>query len=111
MVLDGELAVEYTINLASADRELAEGHYRASVVYTFTISNGLASTRGHVVLTDGSVEVIEQGGKDPPTAARIALEGSSGKDGNRLRPRFFSGFLTDTLNTSLRTETTTPFPR
>ena len=66
--------MEYIINLANTDRELAEGHYKAGVVYTFTISNGVASTRGHVVLTDGSVEVIEQGGKDPKTAARIALE-------------------------------------
>jgi hypothetical protein len=44
------------------------------VVYTFTISNGLVNTHGDVVLSDGGVEIIEQRGKDPKTAARIALE-------------------------------------
>ncbi len=66
--------MEYDINLVNVDRELAEGHYKASVVYTFTISNGLVNTHGDVVLTDGGVEIIEQRGKDPKTAARIALE-------------------------------------
>jgi hypothetical protein len=66
--------MEYDINLVNVDRELAEGHYRASVIYTFTISNGLANTHGDVVLTEGGVEIIEQRGKDPKTAARIALE-------------------------------------
>jgi hypothetical protein len=66
--------MEYSINLVRVDRELAGVLYKASVVYTFTISNGLSNTRGHVVLTDGGVEIIEQGGKDPKTAAKIALE-------------------------------------
>jgi hypothetical protein len=66
--------VQYSIEFADVDRHLADGHYKASVVYTFTISNGLARTRGDVVLTDGGVEIIEQRGKDPKTAARIALE-------------------------------------
>jgi hypothetical protein len=66
--------MEYRINLVKVDRELADGHYKASVVYTFTISNGLANTHGDVVLTEGGVEIIEQRGKDPKTAARIALE-------------------------------------
>src|ERR1700722_16045690 len=70
----GILGMEYSVNFVNMDRELADGHHRASVVYTFTISNGLANTHGDVVLTDGGVEIIEQRGKDPKTAARIALE-------------------------------------
>src|SRR6266404_4773591 len=70
----GILGMEYNINFLHEDRELAGGHYKASVVYTFTISNGLVNTHGDVVLTDGGVEIIEQRGKDPKTAARIALE-------------------------------------
>ena len=69
--------MEYSINFLHEDKELADGHYKhykASVVYTFTISNGLVNTHGDVVLTDGGVEIIEQRGKDPKTAARIALE-------------------------------------
>ena len=66
--------MEYSINFVNMDRELSDGHYRASVVFTFTISNGLVNTHGDVVLTDGGMEIIEQRGKDPKTAARIALE-------------------------------------
>jgi hypothetical protein len=75
-ILDPEedRAMEYSINLVDVDRELKDGHYKAGVVYTFTMSSGLANTHGHVVLTDGGLEIIEQRGKDPQTAARIALE-------------------------------------
>ena len=66
--------MEYSINFVNMDRELSEGHYRPSVVFTFTISNGLVNTHGDVVLTDGGMEIIEQRGKDPKTPARIALE-------------------------------------
>jgi len=66
--------MEYSINFVNMDRELSDGHYRASVVFTFTISNGLVNTHGDVLLTDGGMEIIEQRGKDPKTAARIALE-------------------------------------
>jgi len=66
--------MEYSINFVNMDRELPDGHYRASVVFTFTISNGLVNTHGDVVLTDGGMEIIEERGKDPKTAARIALE-------------------------------------
>jgi hypothetical protein len=65
--------MEYSINLVKVDRARADGHYKASAVYTFAISNGLANTHGDVVLTEGGVEIIEQRGKDPKTAARIAL--------------------------------------
>jgi len=43
-------------------------------VFTFTISNGLVTAHSDVVLTDGGMEIIEERGKDPKTAARIALE-------------------------------------
>src|SRR5260370_8041546 len=66
--------MEYSINFVNMDRGLSDGHYRASVVFTFTISNGLVNTHGDVVLTDGGMEIIEQRGKDPKPAARIALE-------------------------------------
>ena len=66
--------MEYDINLVDVDREQTEGNHNASVVYTFTISNGFANTHGDVVLSEGGVEIIEQRGKDPKTAARIVLE-------------------------------------
>ena len=80
--------MEYSINFVNMDRELPDGHYRANVVFTFTISNGLVNTHDDVVLTDGGMEIIEQRGKDPKTAARIAWKGSSNKDETRLRRRF-----------------------
>jgi hypothetical protein len=66
--------MEYSINLVNVEREAANGPHRAYVVYTFTISNSLASTNGDVVLTEGAVDIIEKKGKDPQTAAKIALE-------------------------------------
>jgi hypothetical protein len=66
--------MEYEINFLNMCTELVDGHYKANVVYTFTISNGLVNTHGDVALTYGGVEIIEQRGKDPKTAARIALE-------------------------------------
>jgi hypothetical protein len=69
-----EVGVEYSIDLVNVDREPAEGGYKASVVYTFRISSDVGDTHGHVVLTEAGVEIIEQRGKDPKTAARIALE-------------------------------------
>lgn len=46
---------------------------KASVVYRFEILNGPRRTRAEVVLTHGGVEIIERGGKDPRSAASIAL--------------------------------------
>jgi len=40
----------------------------------FLRSTGLSTAYCDVLLTDGGFEVIEQRGKDPATAARIALE-------------------------------------
>ena len=59
--------MEYEINFLNMCTELADGHYKANVIYTFTISNGLVNTHGDVALTYGGVEIIEQRGKDPKT--------------------------------------------
>ena len=46
---------------------------KASVVYRFEILDGAKRTRAEVVLTYGGMEIIERGGKDPKSAASIAL--------------------------------------
>jgi hypothetical protein len=66
--------MEYNINLENVEKEAADLRHKASVVYGFTISNGVARTRAEVVLTEAGVDIIEQKGKDPQTAAKIALE-------------------------------------
>jgi hypothetical protein len=66
--------MEYSIDVVKVEREVADGHYKASVVYTFTISNGFAKTHADIVLTKAGVDIIEQKGKDPQTAAKVALE-------------------------------------
>jgi len=81
--------MKYSIDFASMDRELADGHYKAGVVYTFAISNDLANTHGQVVLTNGGFEIIEQRGKDPQTAARIALERLLKQGRNPFETRIF----------------------
>jgi hypothetical protein len=66
--------MEYSIDLVNEGREAANGPHRAYVVYRFVISNGSANAFGDVLLPEGGVDVIEQKGKDPKTAAKIALE-------------------------------------
>jgi hypothetical protein len=66
--------VEYTINLENVEEETAEGHYRASVIYRFAILSGSATTHGDIALTQAGIDIIDKKGKDPKTAARIALE-------------------------------------
>jgi hypothetical protein len=66
--------MEYSIDVEDVKSEVADQYYKASVVYTFTISNGLAKTHADVVLAETGVDIIEQKGKDPQTAAKIALE-------------------------------------
>ena len=65
--------MEYSIDVENVKREVAD-QYKASVVYKFTISNGFAKTHADVVLTEAGVDIIEQKGKDPQTAAKIVLE-------------------------------------
>jgi antitoxin component of RelBE/YafQ-DinJ toxin-antitoxin module len=66
--------MEYRIDLENVKRGMVDQHYKAKVVYTFTISNGFAKTRADVVLTEAGVNIIEQKGKNPQTAAKIVLE-------------------------------------
>lgn len=47
---------------------------KAFVVYGFEILEGPKKTRADVVLAYAAVEIIEQGGKDPKSAASIALQ-------------------------------------
>ena len=65
--------MEYSIDVENVKKEVAD-QYKAKVVYTFTISNGLAKTHAAVVLTEAGAAIIEQKGKDPQTAAKIVLE-------------------------------------
>lgn len=46
---------------------------KASVIYRFEILDGPRRTRADVALTSGGIEIIERGGKDPKSAASIAL--------------------------------------
>jgi hypothetical protein len=74
--------MEYSINLVNVEKEAPNGPHRAYVMYRFAISNGSANAFGDVLLPEGGVDVIEQKGKDPKTAAKIALERllKSGRD-------------------------------
>lgn len=47
---------------------------KAFVVCGFEILDGPRKTRADVILTYAGVEIIEQGGKDPKSAASIALQ-------------------------------------
>jgi hypothetical protein len=55
---------------------------KASVVYRFEILDGPKRACADVVLTHGGMEIIEQGGKDPKSAASVALHRllKSGRD-------------------------------
>ena len=72
----------YDIELLDATEERTAGHEKASVIYTFSISNGERKTVAKIILTSGGAAVIEQKGKDPKAAARIALNRllKSGRD-------------------------------
>ena len=80
--------MKYSIDAVNVKKELAD-QYKASVVYTFTISNGLAKTHADVVLTEAGAAIIEQKGKDPQTAAKIVLERPLERGRDPLRIRFF----------------------
>jgi hypothetical protein len=72
----------YTIELTSVEREREGEHHKASIVYSFNISNGFTKTHGIVVLTEAGAGVIEQAGKDAQIAAEAALKKllSEGRD-------------------------------
>jgi hypothetical protein len=67
-------SMQYSIDLVNVQREASDLRNTAGVVYAFTISNGVARTRGDVVLPEAGVDIIEKKGKDALTAAKIALE-------------------------------------
>ena len=46
---------------------------KASIIYRFEILDGPKRARADVVLTYGGMEIIEQAGKDPKSAANMAL--------------------------------------
>ena len=74
--------MQYEIALAGVQRETVDGAYQPGIIYTFMIASGLSTAYCDVLLTNGGFEIIEQKGKDPETAARIALERllSGGRD-------------------------------
>ena len=45
-----------------------------SVIFRFEVFNGLEKTHADVALTQRGLEIIEKGGKDPTSAARIVLD-------------------------------------
>jgi len=66
--------MDYDIKLMNVEREEEEHPHWRIVVYRFAISNGSANAIGDVLLPEPGVTIIEQKGKDPQTAARVALE-------------------------------------
>jgi hypothetical protein len=64
----------YEIALASVEREIAHGAFTVNVIYKFRIAHRLSTAYADVLMTEGAVDAIGQKGKDPETAARIALE-------------------------------------
>ena len=55
---------------------------KASIIYRFEIFDGSKRAHADVVFSEAGAEIIEQGGKDPKSAARIALHRllKSGRD-------------------------------
>ncbi|MGB7436806.1 MAG: hypothetical protein WBR26_26605 [Candidatus Acidiferrum sp.] len=66
--------MKFDIALVGSNRERAYAKYKASATFTFAISSGPVKTHAEVILTDDSLEVIQQQGKDARAAARLALE-------------------------------------
>jgi hypothetical protein len=66
--------MDYDIKLVNVEIEEAEHPHWRIVLYRFAISSGSANALGDVLLPERGVHIIEQKGKDPHTAARIALE-------------------------------------
>lgn len=66
--------MEYQIKLLNVETEEEVRKHWAAVMYRFTISDESTHANGDVVLTQGGVDIIEKNGKDPQTAARVALE-------------------------------------
>jgi hypothetical protein len=67
--------MEYSIDVENVKREVADQN-KASVVYTFTISNGFAEAHADVVLTEAGAAIIEQKGKTQRQLPRSSWRGS-----------------------------------
>ena len=65
---------KFEIALVATNREGAWPGYQASATYTFVITDGFLKARAEVILSDGCLEIIEQGGKNSKAAAKLALE-------------------------------------
>ncbi len=84
--------MQYEIALARVQREIAVSSSHASITYKFRISHHSSTAYADVRIPEGGVSAIVQSGKDPETAARIALERLL-KDGRDP----FAGFIRVTV--------------
>ena len=89
MTAQPRVAKDYRITFLGLEREVSEGQSKPACAYRFQISSNQFTTRGAVVLTSSSVEIIEQGGRDPIDAARTALR--------QVLPRLKGPFATEIL--------------
>lgn len=80
---------KFDIELVSLNRERAYAKYKASSTYTFAISDGPATTHADVIFWDGGFEIIEEKGKSPKTAAKLALERLLGAGCNPFEGQIF----------------------
>ena len=78
----GKLIMAYEVSFMETAGGQHDTGPKASVIYRFEISMDQKRTRADVVLTEAGAEIIEQGGKDPKSAASIALHRllKSGRD-------------------------------
>jgi hypothetical protein len=64
--------MDYEIEFLGSDKEQTEGKYKASVVYMFSVTDGvLPKTHAAVMLTDGGVDIIEKRGQSLLASATI----------------------------------------
>jgi hypothetical protein len=66
--------MQYEIALADVKRVIPHGSFTTSILFEFRIAHGLSTAYVDVLMSDTAVDAIEQKGKDPETAARVALE-------------------------------------
>lgn len=65
---------KFEVALVFTNRERACAGYQATAIYTFAITDGFLKARAEVMLSDGCLEIIEQGDKNSKAAAKLALE-------------------------------------
>lgn len=64
----------YDVEVVGVNRERTGERRKRRWFYNFSVTNGLIKTHANIILSSGEAEIIEQRGKDPKPAARIALE-------------------------------------